>query len=52
MEITVYRNSDDLMKNKFLLRSIISSPDCFDFMNCVNMFKNMFPQSVVVFRSV
>lgn len=51
MEIKVYCTKGDFAKNKTLLCAPINCPDTFDFLSCVSMFKNMYPDSVVVFMS-
>lgn len=51
MEITVYRTKGDFAKNKWLLRAPVSCPDTFDFLASVTMFKNLYPDCVVVFMS-
>lgn len=50
-EITVYKSVEDLKINHFLLRAPINCPDTFDFMACVNMFKNMYPKCYITFSA-
>lgn len=51
MEITVYRNASDLAKNKWLLKAPVTCPDTFDFLACVNMFKNLYPGCSIIFTA-
>lgn len=51
MEITVYRSSKDLASNKPLLRAPVTCPDTFDFLQCVNMFKNLYPGCSIIFSA-
>lgn len=51
MEIKVYKTADDLAKNKVMLCAPINCPDTFDFLACVSMFKNMYPNCCIIFSA-
>ena len=51
MEITVYRSAKDMSAGKFMLRAPITCPDTFDFLSCVNMFKNLYPGCSIMFTA-
>lgn len=51
MEITVYKTPDGHKNNNIILRAPINCPDTFDFMACINMFKNMFSHCFITFSA-
>lgn len=50
-EITVYKSVEDMKNNRILLRAPINCPDTFDFIACINMFKNMYPKCHITFSA-